>query len=1003
MRLLFLIMLTLSLFHNKLNSQVFFSSGCTVYVSNGALVHVNGGCTIDQTSTLTNQGEITIASALQPGTFTINNASNVLGDGLYRVQQDWINNANFSGGNSTVELFGNTQQFITSLNGTITTFHNLTLSGSGTGNDRKKTLQGVDANVDATGVLNINDRELATQSQTFTVLNPAVNSVSNNQIAGSEGFVSSIAPGTFARYTNSTGTYLFPTGSSLLITRYRPIDIVPNGSNNDVFTVRFVNNDANNDGYFRTQNDGSFCQANDNYYHAILRPVGTDAADIRMYYLPLSDGNWSGMAHWRLSNMQWNDMSVVTPGIAGVFSTLTRAAWLFTNPGEPYILTVDSPNQPVINTSAATCSSNGTATITNYSAPPLTYSFVPAGPTVGASGVISGLTPNTNYTVTASVGLCNSLPSSSFSIGAQLPTPSAPTASVTQPTCTTATGSVAITAPVPAVGTTFTLTGTAPVVTPQTNATGTFTNLTPGNYTVIVTVSGCNSSTTSLTVNTQPVTPNAPTATVTAQPTCTNGSGTITVTSPTPGMGVTYTVAGTSPVVAPQSNSTGIFSGLAPGTYSVITTVNGCNSPLTTLTVNAQPATPAAPTASVTTPATCSLPTGTITVTAPIPVAGTTYTVTGTAPVVAPQTNTTGVFSGLIPGTYNVTTTVGGCTSTATVVIVSPPVVAPTISVVSSNDVTCNGGNNGDAEVSGSGGTGTLTYLWTPGNLTGATQSGLTAGTYTVQVTDQSGCTNSTTVTIGQPLAITIVETITPSTCGSADGAISVVASGGTPVYTYSWTPGGSAATSITGLIPGNYSLTVTDQEGCSATENYIVILTGSLNVDATPEISTINQGESVQFNTTGAATFSWSPSSTLDCSDCPDPIATPTATTMYIVTGTDASGCTGIDTVYVNVIPEPVECGEIFVPTVLSPNGTGPAANKMICVYGGCVAEITFAIYNRWGEKVFETTDVNLTECWDGTYRGKEMNSGTFAYKLIVTLTTNETIEESGNITLVR
>ncbi len=123
----------------------------------------------------------------------------------------------------------------------------------------------------------------------------------------------------------------------------------------------------------------------------------------------------------------------------------------------------------------------------------------------------------------------------------------------------------------------------------------------------------------------------------------------------------------------------------------------------------------------------------------------------------------------------------------------------------------------------------------------------------------------------------------------------------------------------------------------------------------------------------------------------------------MYIVTGTDASGCTGIDTVYVNVIPEPIECGDIFVPTVLSPNGTGAAANKTICVYGGCVAEINFAIYNRWGEKVFETTNVNLTECWDGTYKGKDMNAGTFAYKLIVTLTNNDVIEESGNITLVR
>jgi gliding motility-associated-like protein len=100
---------------------------------------------------------------------------------------------------------------------------------------------------------------------------------------------------------------------------------------------------------------------------------------------------------------------------------------------------------------------------------------------------------------------------------------------------------------------------------------------------------------------------------------------------------------------------------------------------------------------------------------------------------------------------------------------------------------------------------------------------------------------------------------------------------------------------------------------------------------------------------------------------------------------------------------PPPVQCGDIFVPTVLSPNGTGVVANKTICVYGGCVSEIVFAIYNRWGEKVFETTDANLTECWDGTYKGKALNAGTFVYKLIVTRTDNTFIEESGNITLVR
>jgi len=92
------------------------------------------------------------------------------------------------------------------------------------------------------------------------------------------------------------------------------------------------------------------------------------------------------------------------------------------------------------------------------------------------------------------------------------------------------------------------------------------------------------------------------------------------------------------------------FAGLTSGVYAVTTTNAGCISSATTLTVNAAPGAPAAPTVSVTTQPTCAAPTGTITVTVPAPGAGITYTVTGTAPVVAPVTNATGLFAGLTPG-----------------------------------------------------------------------------------------------------------------------------------------------------------------------------------------------------------------------------------------------------------------------------------------------------------------------------------------------------------------
>jgi gliding motility-associated-like protein len=100
---------------------------------------------------------------------------------------------------------------------------------------------------------------------------------------------------------------------------------------------------------------------------------------------------------------------------------------------------------------------------------------------------------------------------------------------------------------------------------------------------------------------------------------------------------------------------------------------------------------------------------------------------------------------------------------------------------------------------------------------------------------------------------------------------------------------------------------------------------------------------------------------------------------------------------------PPPAGCPEIFVPTIFTPNGSGDTANNTVCVYGGCIADISFQIFNRWGEKVFETNDASLSQCWDGKFKGKELNTGTFVYLLNVELTSGERIEQSGNITLIR
>lgn len=397
-------------------AQTMFNNGAGIYIAPGAIVHVNGGLeNSGVTANLENNGTLTIASnpATSPGTFTMSNGSITEGDGTYRVEQDWIKTgiSLFNADNSTVELFGSKRQFI---KGTLTTFDTLVLTGSGTGSDRKKTLE-VNALINSSGALILNDRELETDVFDLTVLNSDVNAVTNTQAPGSEGFVSSIAPGTLARVTTGSGSYLFPVGSSVNVTRYRPAELTPTGGIN-TYSVRFVNYDAELDGFSRSLLDTVTCTANDTFYHAIQRVAGASPADIKLFFIPSVDGPWTGMSHWRLLTA-WEDMGIPARGTSGIFTTLSRP-WEFIIPGEPFILTELKP-YAVISCPASLCS-HSAGNIITASGLASTYTWsVPADASIGGGqGTDSvrvrwGNTPGYVYVVANSQN-CSSLPDSCF-------------------------------------------------------------------------------------------------------------------------------------------------------------------------------------------------------------------------------------------------------------------------------------------------------------------------------------------------------------------------------------------------------------------------------------------------------------------------------------------------------------------------------------------------------------------------------------------------------------
>lgn len=458
-----------------------------------------------------------------------------------------------------------------------------------------------------------------------------------------------------------------------------------------------------------------------------------------------------------------------------------------------------------------------------------------------------------------------------------------------------------------------------------------------------------------------------------------NGSASITVSAGTPPYTYNW---------SPSGGNAATANGLSAGTYTVTVQDDaGCSA---TYTFNiTQPNVLLASVNSIT-PADCGVSNGS----ASINVSG------GTAPYTyswSPIGGNASSANNLPAGTYIVTVTDdNGCQDTVNIIITT--VGGPTINVVTLNNVTCNGGNDGSITVSASGTTPPYSYSWSPTGGNNATASNLNAGTYTVTVTDSLGCVSSQSFTIIQPNPIVPNANITPATCGNNDGAVILSASGGVGPYSFQLNPGNLNGNNISNLTAGIYNLTVTDSNNCTVSGTITIPVTGSLSVNISPLTAEIFQGDSVQLiaNSQSTYTYSWTPPTGLSCTNCPNPVASPNQSTVYYVTVSDGSGCIGTDSIFIKV---DIKCGEVFFPTIFSPNDDG--VNDLQCVFGNCIKSIYWAVYSRWGEKIFETSDPKA--CWDGKFKGKLMNTGVYVYKLRAVLLNGDIVEQQGNFTITR
>ncbi|RYD94461.1 MAG: gliding motility-associated C-terminal domain-containing protein, partial [Sphingobacteriales bacterium] len=448
-----------------------------------------------------------------------------------------------------------------------------------------------------------------------------------------------------------------------------------------------------------------------------------------------------------------------------------------------------------------------------------------------------------------------------------------------------------------------------------------------------------------------------------------------------------YSWTGPNCFTSNQQNPTGVVAPSTPGTYVYTVSVTGPNGvscvSTTTVTVLQGPALGADST--VTRCAGSSLNLTTLYTTT----GNTTAWTIGGQPVANPAAVTVG-------GVYQlVATNTIGCTDTALVTFRLDTVRA----VATPANGTCT--TNGTITISDTVGIRPFTFSisTSPTVFQSSPVFNAAPAAYTITVRDSLGCTASVPVTVGFNNTLFIFGRPDTTICPGGSAVLTTTSN----ATSYSWSPTTGlsnpaiASPVATPTVTTRYILTA-GLGVCTRTDTVNINVVSSVNVNAGPDITILN-GDAINLNatTTGPVTnILWSPATGLSATNILNPLANPTATTQYTITVNDAIGCTDSDDLLITVINNCIKVKNAF-----TPNGDGN--NDLWQVYDnfGCLRNVTVHIYNRYGNRVYESRDYRNQ--WDGTYQGKPVPDATYYAVIDFTLITGRVLTVKSDVTILR